>query len=407
MSGFDRAFIAVLLLMLALPCGACRQTWTFARPDEPTTTNPSAATGPAVGSGQSASTLVYRVPLQPADPAAGSLPVRDGSVALSGNAAQQQGSTQPAAGANCQGQAAPPPQRSPLLGTSFETAAAEWPGMPGEQTPSGAVWQPPGGPVFDPPLQAIPEAPAVPPEPDDRLCTMWQEAKHNVWSDYRHYYSWTTFRDLGLALAIAAPIANTQVDQHFRDWYQRDVRSSESNHLADFWKPFGNGYIMLPGFAGLALAGRYFEDVPVVGPVGGFSNQVTRAYLVGAPPMLLLQYGLGASRPGISDIGSYWRPFHADHGVSGHAFVAAVPFITAANLVENPWAKGTLYALSTFTAWSRINDDGHYLTQACLGWWMGYLACRAVDAAQREDKAWIVTPIATPEMVGMGMIYQR
>ncbi len=42
-----------------------------------------------------------------------------------------------------------------------------------------------------------------------------------------------------------------------------------------------------------------------------------------------------------------------------------------------------------------------------LGWWMGYLACRAVDDTQREDQWLSLTPVITPEMTGVAVVYRR
>jgi hypothetical protein len=407
-SGFERVEAAVLVLLVVLPCGACRQAWTFARHDQPATSNYLAGTTPAPIASQPVPTGDTRQPEQPPASIPGGAAVPGAAAAAAIGPAGQNG-VQPVGAASYRGPGEPGPQQpSPLAGTSFETASGDWAAMAAEAIPSNPAFQPPGGLGCDWLPQAAPEASLASCEPNSRLGRMWQQAKCNIWTDHTYYYSWTTFRDLALGLAIAAPVANTNVDEHFRDWYRREVRSPGTDKLSTFWKPFGNGYIVAPGFVGLALVGRYFENVPVFGPTGDFSGRVTRGYLVGTPPMLLLQYALGASRPEVSSIGSHWRPFHANHSVSGHAFMGAVPFLTAAGMVENPWAKGTLYALSTFPAWSRFNDGDHYLSQVWLGWWMGYLACNAVRATQQqEDKQLTLTPIATPEMVGMGMVYRR
>jgi len=229
----------------------------------------------------------------------------------------------------------------------------------------------------------------------------------NIRSDYRNYYSWITMRDLLLGVAFASPLANTSLDDDFHGWYQRDVRSSGTDDFSAFWKTFGEGQIFIPAFAGLAVVGKMFEDRPLFGCAGEFGDRVTRGYLVGAPPMLFMQLMLGGSRPGEDFVESRWKPFEDNNGVSGHAFMGAVPFITAARMCQNPWAKGTLYACSTFTAWSRVNDDDHYLSQVCLGWWMAYLACRAVDDTQRRYCGYELTPIATAEMTGIGAIWER
>ena len=231
--------------------------------------------------------------------------------------------------------------------------------------------------------------------------------KDKVWTDYGHYYSWRNLRALLLGVAGGSLLANTSLDQDFQDWYQADVRSPDTDNLADFCKTFGEGSIFIPAYLGLALVGNVFDGLPMCGAVGRFGEKASRAYLVGAPPLLFMQAFLGGSRPDDNRHGSYWMPFQDDNGVSGHAFGGAVPFLTAARMTDRPLLKGGLYFCSTLTAWSRINDDRHYLSQACLGWWMAYLACNVVDLTDSPDRHFTVMPIATPEMVGMGLICRR
>ncbi len=216
-------------------------------------------------------------------------------------------------------------------------------------------------------------------------------------------------RDLLIGISVAGVLANTSIDENFHQWHQDDVRSRETDHFAAFWRTWGEGEIFIPAFVVFGLAGALVEDRPKIDYLGAFGGNVARGYVVGAPPMLLMQFTLGASRPGETSAGSQWRPFSDDNGVSGHAFIGAVPFITAAGMTENPWLKGCLYACSTFTGWSRINDDYHYLSQVGLGWWMAYLSCRAVwqtDADADEQNVTFV-PLVTPDMVGGYVVLRR
>jgi len=226
-------------------------------------------------------------------------------------------------------------------------------------------------------------------------------------SDCRNYYGWGSTRDLLLGLAGASVLANTSLDEDFQHWYQDDVRSSGTDDFTRAWRVFGKGEIIVPTCAGLGMLGAMSENRPVLGRAGAFGGRVTRSYMVGIPPMLFMQLLLGSSRPGEAAVESRWKPFDDNNAVSGHAFIAAVPFITAARTVENPWAKSALYVCSGFTTWSRVNDDDHYLSQAILGWWMAYLACRAVDETQRRNENLVFTPLAGPGITGMGVVLRR
>ncbi len=229
----------------------------------------------------------------------------------------------------------------------------------------------------------------------------------DVINDHCHYYRWRTARDFGLVLSGAAVLANTSMDQHFRNWVQDDVRSTETDHFSNFWKNFGEGEIFIPAYAALAGAGLLLQDIPACNVAGDFGYQVSRSYLVGLPPMLLMQYTTGGSRPGEDEHDSYWRPFTDNNGVSGHAFVGAVPFMTAANMVENRFFKLGLYTLSTLPGWSRVNDDDHYLSQICLGWCMAYLACRSVDATETDQHGFRMMPMVQQDAVGVSFVIER
>jgi hypothetical protein len=261
--------------------------------------------------------------------------------------------------------------------------------------------------MLDGDLAAVPTRELLASACESRDCgPLWGFARR-VWQDHRNYYGGRNFWETGYALAGGSVLANTSLDGEFRDWYQRDVRSDETDDFARFCKTFGEGDIFIPSFACLALATSLLPELPLVANTNEFAGRTTRAYLVGAPPMLFMQGLLGGSRPGEDPVGSRWKAFDDNNAVSGHAFMGAVPFITAAQMSERPLAKTALYACSTLTAWSRVNDDAHYLSQAWLGWWMAYMACRAVDETQRGERCCEIVPLASPDMTGVGVTFCR
>jgi len=238
----------------------------------------------------------------------------------------------------------------------------------------------------------------------DRLSGRWRVFFHRVRTDYESFYSWSSLRNLLAGVAVAAALANTSVDQDFRDWYQHRVHTRDLGRFAAAWKTFGEGDIFIPAYAGLAVLGAMYEDTPTGGLLAEFAGRTTRAYLVGLPPLAAGQWLIGASRPGEQLHGSHWRPFQDDNGISGHAFVGAVPFLTAANLTDNAWVKSGFYCLSALTGWSRIDSDKHYLSQVLFGWWLAYLACSAVDRTAGVETPYAVLPFVAPETVGMSVV---
>ncbi len=233
--------------------------------------------------------------------------------------------------------------------------------------------------------------------------TTWDDVR----GDYGNYYTRDTLGKFALVMAPAAVLANSDLDMDVRDWYQHHVRTYNTNRVADVFRPLGNGYYTIPGYVALKFLGETFPDGPVLPILGDFGDRVTRAFIVGAPPLVAVQVLTGGSRPTEYEDRSFWKPFHDSRGASGHAFIGALPFITAAQMTDDPLAKAVLYAVSPWTGFSRINDDRHYLSQVWLGWWMAYFACDAVNKTQHEKQSYTVTPLVTPDMTGVGVIYQH
>ena len=197
---------------------------------------------------------------------------------------------------------------------------------------------------------------------------------------------------LGIGVAGAAVFANTNMDMYIRNKYQDDLRSTESDKAT---RPFNISateiaLVIAPAYLGAYGAGKLFDNPTMV----KWATDSFRATVVGGPALLVLAAATGADRPVEGD--SKWGAYQNFHGVSGHAYFTAVPFITAAKMSENPYQKGILYVLSTLTAFSRINDDRHYFSQSALGWYIAYLSCAVVEKGndRREGRVHVqLTPV--------------
>ena len=190
-------------------------------------------------------------------------------------------------------------------------------------------------------------------------------------SDLRNFYSSDNLPLFATFLGVGATMANTTMDQHLLDTLQDNItfyRSDEYREFVGEFKFMGDGYSLLPLYAGSALLGKHLlGDYPVASHVGEWGERSFRAILIGTPPLLLSQRVIGASRPGETGEGSEWQFWADDNGVSGHSFMGAVPFLTAANMAERRTEKFFWITCSTLPALSRITENGHYPSQALLG----------------------------------------
>lgn len=228
-------------------------------------------------------------------------------------------------------------------------------------------------------------------------------------SDHRQFYSPDSLIGLSYGLAGGALMANTNFDNTVQAHFQSSVRNASTDewfHFLEGQKKLGNGRYTLPVFAIAWAAGSLLEGHPVADNVGEWGERSFRSILVGAPPMLATQYIIGGSRPGESSSGSDWKLFQDNNGVSGHSFMGAVPFLTAAQMAEEPWLKFAFYAGSTLVPLSRINDDDHYTSQAFLGWWFALLATKAIDSTQQGHTNWTFAPWLEPGTSGFAAEYR-
>ena len=207
----------------------------------------------------------------------------------------------------------------------------------------------------------------------------------DVLSDHERFYSSGCLRDLSLGLLGAWLLANSQADVGVQDWYRDRVRTAATDDLSGWVKPLGNGRVTVPALSGALLAGVLLRRVPAGRTLTRWSGRSLRALALGAPPLLFLQAATGGSRPMEDD--SRWHPFEDDNGVSGHSFVGAVPFLSAAAMTEGRPLKALLYSGSALCGLSRINDDAHYLSQAAMGWWVAYLAAGGVERTEADRTA--------------------
>jgi len=225
--------------------------------------------------------------------------------------------------------------------------------------------------------------------------------------DYREFYEPNTMTRLLVSLGGAAILANTSLDEDFQNWHGRQISGRSSHIFSDTFRWFGEGKIMIPVFVGATLLEPACGSwCPECGVLGEWGSRCTRSVLVGGPTLLALKYLTGASRPEDGPGSSHWRPFHDSKGVSGHAFIGALPFLNAAMMCDDAGWRIILYTLSTFTAWSRINDDKHYLSQAFLGWWIAYLTAEAVDRTETKRRNYMVLPHVADNEIGVRMVYR-
>ena len=203
------------------------------------------------------------------------------------------------------------------------------------------------------------------------------------YQDTKNFYKKNTIISI---LQVALPsffLSNSNLDMYIDDFYQKKIRSNSTDYFSNFSKHFGSVRPMMIGYTTSIAIGCFLENSQNGTAIIDIANSTLRAVVIGFPTLIIGQIVTGADRP-IDNTCSYWQPFCNNHGISGHAFVGATPFMTLAHRVENKGLKALLYTFSTFTALSRINDQSHYFSQAFFGWSLALLSCKAVNKTNLE-----------------------
>src|SRR5262249_19175945 len=126
--------------------------------------------------------------------------------------------------------------------------------------------------------------------------------------DYRNYYALPNLALFGLGIGAAAPIANTPVDHHVRNWMQKRGHGRVRS-LAVVAKLGGRLWVLLPvGLGVAALGGKAPDDCGTDGGVVEWSTRSLRASAAGFPPVVACYALLGSGRPDLSN-DSRWHPF--------------------------------------------------------------------------------------------------
>ncbi|MCD4677174.1 MAG: phosphatase PAP2 family protein [Desulfobacula sp.] len=206
-----------------------------------------------------------------------------------------------------------------------------------------------------------------------------------VKGDFLNFYSLSNLKVMAASFALGGVLANTSADESMQSGYQDNIRSENTDDFSKTAKLFGEGKYLIPLSLAAATVGYFIPEDSGASVIGTWGANTARAYLVGAPPMLLMQVVTGASRPDEGTVGdSSWSPFEDNNGVSGHSFMGAVPFITLAKMYKDNPVKWFFYGASFLASWSRVNDNDHYVSQSALGWVMAYQSVRSVFMTDKQ-----------------------
>jgi len=203
---------------------------------------------------------------------------------------------------------------------------------------------------------------------------------------WRRRYGRRAFLKLGAAIAGAGVVIYSGLDEAVIAAHDRHLRSDGTARVARVGYEGGQRPWFL-AWAAVAAIDAWWRS----GPLSRWGRLNFEAMVVGLPMLWTVQRVLGAGRPSADVPTPDWKPFRHDNAASGHAFIGAVPWITAARAAGLRRWRLPLWLGSWLSGWSRLHDRKHYLSQVCLGWYLAWQAVVAVDDRGTPPSAGVAT----------------
>lgn len=176
------------------------------------------------------------------------------------------------------------------------------------------------------------------------------------------------------AIFVGAIGAASLADRGLNGWIQ-DHRSSNSDAVARFFRNGGEPEVVF-GIPGGILVAGVVSGRPALRRSGG---RVLASVVVAGLTNVAIKRLTGRLRPAETSDPFLFKPF-SDHDsfASGHATMAFALATSLSHEIGNRWATAALYTFATGTAWSRMNDRRHWLSDVLAGAAVGFTAAKII-----------------------------
>jgi len=164
------------------------------------------------------------------------------------------------------------------------------------------------------------------------------------------------------------------------DRWVQDHRTSQSDAVARVFKWGGEPAVVFGVPAGMVLTGVVIRS-PKLQRGGG---RVLASIVLAGLTTGSLKFITGRFRPDEASSQYIFQPFsNHDAFPSGHATMAFALATSLSEEIRRPWASAVLYAGATGTAWSRLNDHKHWLSDVLAGAMIGVTSAKVMEGRWR------------------------
>jgi len=203
------------------------------------------------------------------------------------------------------------------------------------------------------------------------------------------------------AAALGGISALMLLDGSVRHFVQ-DNRTRTGNDIASTVRHFGQPEVYATIPAGLLLAGAIGHN-PRLTHMGW---RVVSSLAVAGAVTTGIKAVSGRARPDSpafdGDSDDFGLFSGHDAWPSGHTSMAFALATSLGDELHNPWARWGLYGAATAVAWSRVNDNRHWLSDVATGAVVGIASAKFASGRWTTFGVRAPTFIAGPRGVGLG-----
>jgi membrane-associated phospholipid phosphatase len=176
-------------------------------------------------------------------------------------------------------------------------------------------------------------------------------------------------------LVVGAIATVSLADGAVNDWVQ-ERRTPHSDDLARVFRYGGEPEVTFGIGGGILVAGT-IAGKPELQRSGG---RVLLSIVAAGLTTVGIKAATGRYRPAETDNPYIFKPFSGhDSFPSGHATMAFALATSLSHEIKNGWVSAALYSFAAGTAWSRLNDERHWLSDVLAGATVGITTATIVD----------------------------
>lgn len=181
--------------------------------------------------------------------------------------------------------------------------------------------------------------------------------------------------------------------------YAQHNSGAGADHVAGIVRHFGQPEVYGTVSVGLLAAGLATGRPQITRAGGRLAVSLALAGLT----VQAGKFALGRPRPEQSLDADGYSPFSGQVSLpSGHSAMAFAMATSLADEIHRPWATVGLYGMASAVAWSRVNDNRHWLSDVAAGALVGITSAKLASGRWRIFGIKAPSILAGPTGAGLG-----